>query len=203
MIDRWQDAVPYRFRFAVKLWRGITHYRKLRGCAEHLQRFFVPFATMHRRKRGPLLIQLPPMLRRDERLEPFLDDLRDASAPSLWKLAIEFRHESWLCNDVYRLLDRRGVAVCLHDMAGAAPVAEPNDVPFVYVRRHGAGGRYRGCYSDAHIRADAERVRRWLAHGKSVFVYYNNDAEGYAVRNAEQLRERLIRSGHHRTGPTW
>jgi uncharacterized protein YecE (DUF72 family) len=67
------------------------------------------------------------------------------------------------------------------------PLTEPGDADFVYVRRHGPGGRYRGCYSKQHINADARRIDAWLADGKDVYVYYNNDIDGHAVDNARQL----------------
>jgi len=60
-------------------------------------------------------------------------------------------------------------------------------VPFVYVRRHGPQGAYRGCYSAEQIAADAACVRGWVAAGKDVYVYYNNDVDGHAVDNARQL----------------
>ena len=69
------------------------------------------------------------------------------------------------------------------------PITEPNDAPFVYIRRHGPGSRYRGCYPASEITADAKRIRTWLKAGKDVYVYCNNDIEGHAVDNARQLRK--------------
>lgn len=189
MVQRWSEQTPRRFRFAVKLWRGITQFKKLADCREQLESFFqaVGFPTS---QRGPLLVQLPPSQGCDvDKLNAFLDDVREITAPARWKVAVEFRNDSWLCDTVYQLLDRHRAAVCLHDMPRRAPVEEPNDASFVYVRRHGATGKYRGCYAEKHIAADANRVRRWLREGRTVFVYYNNDVEGHAVENARQLQE--------------
>lgn len=191
-IAQWSAQAPRRFRFAIKLWRGITHFKKLKNAREPLQNFFDVVGVLPSRQRGPLLVQLPPNQKVDvEKLDRFLDDVREVTAPSRWKVTVEFRHESWLCNEVYRLLDRQRAALCLHDMQGRAPVDEPNDASFVYVRRHGPGGSYAGRYAEKHIREEARRIRRWLKDGKSVFVYYNNDLEGYAVENALQLKEAL------------
>jgi uncharacterized protein YecE (DUF72 family) len=74
-------------------------------------------------------------------------------------------------------------------MAGAAAVDEPNDVPFVYIRRHGQ--RYSGSYSSEEIACDAERIQRWLGEGRSAYVYYNNDIGGHAYHNALALRSAL------------
>lgn len=191
-VEHWAEQVPSRFRFAVKLWRAITHFKRLKGAREHLERYFGVMQALPTRHRGPLLVQLPPNQKRDlDRLAAFLDEVREVTAPARWKIAVEFRHPDWLDDEVYRLLDRKRAALCLHDMEGHAPVDEPNDAAFVYVRRHGPGGRYEGCYSEEHVRDDARRVRQWANDGKTVFIYYNNDLEGYAVRNAAQLKEAL------------
>lgn len=190
----WAEAVPGRFRFAVKLWRGITQFRKLQSCRGYLESFFEVIQALPTEKRGPILVQLPPNFRCNvEKLDAFLDDVRDVTAPARWKVAVEFRNESWLCDEIYRLLDRQRCALCLHDMRGRAPVAEPNDASFVYVRRHGPSGEYQGGYQSKQIKEDAELIRRWLKAGKAVFVYYNNDVEGHAVRNAKQLLDELAR----------
>jgi uncharacterized protein YecE (DUF72 family) len=191
LVRGWQERAPVRFRFAVKLWRGITHYRKLKNCSKYLSAFLASAEELESRRRGPLLIQLPPNQGKDlDRLKRFLDDLKDESK-SLWKIAVEFRNPQWLCDEVYELLDRRRAAVCIHDMPGSV-TTEPNDASFVYVRRHGSGrGRYVGRYTAAEIEADACRVGKWLRDGRSVYVYFNNDVKGYAIENAQQLKAEL------------
>jgi uncharacterized protein YecE (DUF72 family) len=191
-VERWAGQVSGRFRFAVKLWRGITQYKKLNDCRDALASFFEAFDSLPTPKRGPVLVQLPPSQGCDaEKLDRFLDDLRDVTSPSRWKVAVEFRNGGWLRDGVYQLLDRHGAALCLHDMVDRAPVGEPNDARFIYVRRHGPQGDYRGGYSRRALEQDAENIRNWLSRGKKVFVYFNNDVEGHAIRNARQLIELL------------
>lgn len=188
VVERWSNQVPPGFRFAVKLWRGITQYKKLRNCRESLQLFFDAVDVLPARQRGPLLVQLPPNLKRDlPRLADFLNEVHEVTADSAWRIAVEFRHNDWLCNDTYQLLDRHRAAICLHDLPDRGAATEPNDAPFVYVRRHGKTGKYRGNYPDEDLAADADRIRAWLARKKTVFVYFNNDLEGHAVANARQL----------------
>jgi len=188
MVSRWRQVTRSRFRFAVKLWRRITHEKRLANCEREL-RDFLEVAGSLGPKRGPLLVQLPPSMRKDmARLYTFLTELKKSAGRSRWKVVVEFRNPDWICEAVYELLNRRGAAQCLADME-RCPIAEPNDVSFVYVRRHGPGGRYSGCYGPAHIAADADRIRGWLKTGKDVFVYYNNDVGGHAVDNARQLIE--------------
>jgi uncharacterized protein YecE (DUF72 family) len=147
-------------------------------------------------RRAPLLIQLPPTQGKNtEKLRAFFSDLR-AAAPSRWRYAVEFRNNSWLSDDVYKLLDDEGAALCLHDMHGAGATNQPNQALFIYMRRHGSGeGKYAGSYSPEQIRADAENIRSWMATRKDAFVYYNNDIGGHALENAGQLKQELAASG--------
>ena len=195
-VAQWQCNTPPHFLFAVKLWRGITHYRKLTNSQEFLRRFFDVFEPLHEKRRAPLLIQLPPNQGKNpEKLKAFFDDLR-ATAPSKWPYAVEFRNDSWLSDDVYRLLDDEGAALCVHDMRGAGATNEPNTARVVYMRRHGSGeGKYAGSYSPEQIRADAGNIRSWASAGRDVFVYYNNDIGGHALMNAHQLKQELAASG--------
>jgi uncharacterized protein YecE (DUF72 family) len=190
-VDEWNRVAPPNFRFALKLWRGITHYRKLRNSVEFLERFFKVMDRLDASHRGPLLIQLPPNQGKDiEKLDSFLTDLKGV-AGRRWKQAVEFRNTAWYTGDVYSLLDRRGVALCIHDMRGSA-VDRPNDVPLVYVRRHGpTEKKYHGSYTSEQLKEDARRIKAWLAERRDVWIYYNNDVGGHAVRNAQELK-RLV-----------
>ncbi len=190
MAKRWAELATPGFRYAIKLWRMITHMKKLKDCAEQLERFFAAVDHLGER-RGPLLVQLPPMLGLDlARLEAFLDELAEATAAQPWAVAVEFRREDWLAPEVTRALDRRGAALVLQDMH-YLKIEQPNAAPFVYIRRHGSTGSYSGDYAPAEIEADARRIEGWLGEGRDVWVYYNNDVGGAAIRNARQLIERL------------
>lgn len=187
-VARWRAATGPRFRFAVKLWRQITHRQRLAACTRELKAFLAAAGELGPR-RGPLLVQLPPALRRNEELlDDFLRALAKAVGPKRWPAAVEFRSPDWLCESVYTLLNRHRAAVCLADLP-RCPTTIPNSAPLVYLRRHGPGGGYHGRYSADHIAADAAQVAQWRSEGRDVYVYYNNDADGHAVDNARQLRE--------------
>jgi uncharacterized protein YecE (DUF72 family) len=188
LIARWAAATERRFLFALKLWRRITHEKRLTDCSGELREFLAITAGLGG-KHGPLLVQLPPSLRRDlDRLEAFLEDLERARGKAKWKAAFEFRNADWICSEVNALLDRRGAALCLADYR-RCPVARPNQADFVYIRRHGPSGDYRGCYSESALAADAQAIRAWLGEGREVYVYFNNDIGGHAVDNARRLAE--------------
>jgi len=141
---------------------------------------------------GPLLLQLPPHFHADlPRLAGFLRALGRQPHLGGLRAALEVRHESWLVPETVDLLRKAGVALCFHD-ARAHAVTEPITAGFVYLRRHGTSGRYRGAYPKAMLRADARRIRGWLADGLDVYAYFNNDGGGAAVRNARRLRELLM-----------
>lgn len=189
-METWQSAVPPGFRFAVKLWRGITHYKKLKSSSGFVRRFLDVADTLAPGYRGPILIQLPPNQGLDPgKLDEFLREWRGI-AHTGWRVAVEFRNDSWLTPETYRILDRHQAALCLHDMQGKASVDEPNDAKFVYIRRHGSSeaGPYQGSYSPSQLQRDAARIRAWNAEGKDVFIYYNNDIGGHAFYNARGLR---------------
>lgn len=190
MAARWREITGARFLFAVKLWRRITHDKKLEDCTDELRGFLAavePLGT----KRGPLLVQLPPGMRCDAgRLDRFLEELGRQSTGHHWRVTVEFRNDTWLVDEVYGVLDRHKASVCLADM-GRCPITRPNDVDFVYIRRHGPAGSYRGCYSLDELKHDARQIRRWLNTGRDVYVYFNNDAEANAVTNARELIDLL------------
>ncbi len=190
MVDRWRKTAPPGFVFAHKLWRGITHLKRLAD-TQPAQRSFLEVVDGLGDRRGPLLVQLPPSMKRDlPRLEGFLDELHEAQGSRPGRVAVEFRNPGWIVPEVYAALDRRNVALCLADMA-KCPIVEPNEADFVYIRRHGSGRQYEGRYGEAEIEADADRIRGWLDRGRDVYVYYNNDIGGHAVDNAQYLQQCL------------
>ncbi len=121
-----------------------------------------------------------------ERLRKFLELLKQYPVRS----TLEFRHESWITDKVIDLCKECNVALCMADWPEFL-----NDLPvtadFVYMRRHGKGGNYATCYSKAELKKDARRMKNFSKDGKDVFVYFNNDAYGYAPKNAQELMEMM------------
>ena len=178
----WSARAPRGFLFAVKASRFLTHMKKLKDPEEPVDRFFSRARALGRHF-GPVLYQLPPGWAVDRpRLEHFLQIL-----PRDMRHVIEFRDRTWYTRDVFELLERSGVSLCLHDMPGSA-TGRTRVGPHVYVRFHGAAGRYDGSYPD-------ERLEDWAAWlqgpdctGADVYAYFNNDVGGHAPRNALTLR---------------
>lgn len=189
-VKAWAEKTPRRFRFALKMWRGVTHLRRLKEPQQGLAWFFEAARELPVPQRGPILVQLHPAQRADPaRLDAFLDAFRDgarAARAGRWKVAVEFRHPSWNDAAVRRVLDRQRAALVVHDMVGGQD--EANGASWVYYRRHGPRGDHWRGYSEAQMREQARVVRAWCDEGRTVYAYYNNDGHGYAVRDALRLR---------------
>lgn len=201
----WARRTPEDFRFAIKASRQITHRRRLADCADTIAWLFAPVARLGRRAEV-VLWQLPPDLRADAgRLAGLLEDLAGDPVAGRLRHAFEFREPSWFAAPVFEVLAAHRAAVVAADHpftvllpsmraprgADLPVLRAPHTADFVYLRRHGPRGRYRGRYSEAMLRAEAGRLRRWAGEGRNVYVFYNNDAEGHAVRNARRLRALL------------
>jgi len=184
--DNWRDSSPPKFLFAVKGSRFITHMKKLKDPKPSSEKFFL-VADRLGRKLGPILFQLPPRWKVNlARLEEFLESL-----PGRHKYAFEFRDETWLVPEVYRLLRRYKAAFCIHDFAD---MRIPHEItaPFTYIRFHGpTSAKYAGSYSTAELRAWAERFKEWGQRLPGIYAYFNNDPGGAAVRNAIELKHLL------------
>jgi len=181
----WHDSSPPNFTFAVKVSRFITHIRRLKNSQEAVENF-ISRAKILGEKLGPLLYQLPPnMLRNDEVLESFLSSL-----PQEIKHVFEFRHQSWLENKVFEILHRHNIGFCVFDMPFlSCPLVATAD--FAYIRFHGSTGLYFSCYSDEELADWAKRLANLARNLEAIYIYFNNDAEAFAVRNAMTLRHYL------------
>ena len=184
--DAWRESSPEGFCYAVKASRFITHMKKLKDPESSSEKFFLA-AERLREKLGPILFQLPPRWKVNvERFSEFL-----AALPSGHKYVIEFRDESWFVSPVFELMRKYNVAFCIHDFAD---MKVPNEITadFSYVRFHGpTSAKYWGSYSDAQLRKWAERIDEWRRQLSSVYVYFNNDPGGEAVKNALTLNSRI------------
>src|SRR2546423_81084 len=128
--------------------------------------------------------------RNTERLDEFLTEAKRLAADLRW--AVELRDPSWVHDDTLEVLRRHGAALCLHDMLEQHPFELTTD--WTYVRFHGPDAlhrKYWGRYTGRRLRRPAERLGEWLAAGRDVYAYFNNDYEGNAVTDPRWLRSRL------------
>jgi len=180
--ERWRDATPAEFRFALKGHRFVTHYKRLGDCEPSIVRLRDQASKLGD-KLAAVVWQLPSQFSVSL---PRLDGFLRALAAWPVRHALEARHRSWFIPEVAARLAEAGVAVCLSD-APDFPMWRELTADFVYVRLHGHTRKYASSYHPASLRRWADDARRWLADGRDVHIYLDNDAEGHAVRNAIAL----------------
>lgn len=189
--QKWAAEVPRHFVFSVKASRMITHVRQLSD-VRTTWGTFVHHARMLGCHLGPILLQFPESFRVDlPRLSRFLHQTQTHvwNSPRL-RLAFEFRHGSWFTDEVYALLRRHDVALCIADST-RYPRRDVVTAHFAYLRFHGRDELFASSYADEALTAEARGIRQHLRRGLDVYVYFNNDANGHAVRNAETLRHMI------------
>jgi uncharacterized protein YecE (DUF72 family) len=178
--DRWRDAVPEGFVFAVKASRYITHIKRLRDAAEPVA-LLLDRASRLGDRLGPLLFQLPPTFHADPGgLRRFLGEL-----PAEYRWVIEFRHPSWHTSEIYQTLGAHQAALCI-PVGGKVHPDLVTTAPFGYIRMH-AGDGPGGGFTLEQLRLWARRIRALGRTGKDCYVYFNNDRGGHAPRDAETL----------------
>jgi uncharacterized protein YecE (DUF72 family) len=187
-VEHWVEQTPPDFTFAVKVSRFLTHQKRLRETARHLTLLLERIEPLVSANRlGPLLWQLPPTFRRDDkRLAQAL-----AEIPSRFRSAFEFRHESWFDDEILQLLQAHGAALVIADAPGLPLLGRQRPpVDLAYIRfHHGRRGR-RGNYSRTELEEWAGTIRRWSSRGE-VYAYFNNDREGFAPANASALQAKI------------
>jgi uncharacterized protein YecE (DUF72 family) len=186
-VEGWVEQSPPGFVFAVKASRYLTHVKRLKTLDPYAKRFYEPLEPLIRgEKLGTLLWQFPQNFRLNiERLSSALKALPPG------RHAFEFRHDSWFTDETYALLREHGAALVIGDEASrwvSTPHVRTAD--WTYVRlHHGARGRH-GNYSRSEIETWARRISQWR-RDTEVYIYFNNDWEGYALRNARFLKDLL------------
>jgi uncharacterized protein YecE (DUF72 family) len=176
MLEGWKDQVPENFRFAIKASQRITHFKRLNNVAEETKYLLDTVACLGERL-GVVLFQLPPNMKKDlPRLEAFL-----ASLPAGTRAAFEFRHPTWLEDDVLEVLRQAGQALCISDT---------DDMPVTHIDRTAEWGYLRLrriLYDEVALREWLQRVRdqKW----SEAFVFFKHEDEGTGPRLAGEFLE--------------
>jgi uncharacterized protein YecE (DUF72 family) len=186
-VESWVADTPEDFVFAVKASQYLTHMKRLRDVGQGIERFYAGIEPLARSpKLGPVLWQLPERMTRDEGLlAEALDAILETSRSPLH--CFEFRHASWFTEPVLDMLRWHGVALAIGDHPARPWQPWTLTAGWGFVRLHyGARGR-RGNYSETELAELADRLIG-LAEDGPLWVYFNNDWEAFAVRNATRLR---------------
>ncbi len=185
----WVKNAPSYFKFSFKLYREITHDRKLYNVKPVLDKFFSAIkALIDKNLVAVFLIQLPASFGKNLlKLENFFNEL-----PPNYKYAIEFRHHSWLENDTFELLEKYNVAYTIVDEPHLPPLVKIT-TDFTYIRFHGHGKKiwYYYNYKEDELKKWAKQIKEIEPQVKEIYIYFNNHFRAFAPRNASQLAKLL------------
>jgi uncharacterized protein YecE (DUF72 family) len=178
VFEQWSANTPDDFVFALKMSRYLTHMKRLHDPIEPVRRFMERAEALGT-KLGPVLLQLPPRFRADAQL---LDEALGVFGPSV-RVAVEFRDESWFTSEIQAVLERHRAALCIADSPRRR---QPlwRTAEWGFVRLHEGDGRDAPGYEREALERWASRVAATWDAGADVFAYFNNDAAGYAIRDA-------------------
>jgi uncharacterized protein YecE (DUF72 family) len=178
-IQGWRSQVPETFRFAVKMPRRVTHLKRLKDCGAELRALLTSLQALTPCL-GPLLVQLPPYFRCDSTvLAAFIDEL-----PASCRAAFEFRHDSWLVAEVYRLLEARNLALVQSESAsGFEPLPWTADWAYLRLRRVD--------YTDDDLKRWLERLD--ASPAESAYVFFKHEDAATGPKLAARLLELALR----------
>lgn len=185
-LQSWYQKSPEHFRFSVKAPKAITHYKQFHDTTRFITDFYETSNNGLKEKLGPVLFQLPGRLAyNEERLERIINSLN----PS-FNNVLEFRHESWWRDDVYKALAERNIAFC-----GMSHPTLPDNVIVntsnVYYRFHGIPNLYRSPYSKEFLQGVVNAVKN-NDRAKTGWFYFNNDFDATGVRNAKEMISLIV-----------
>ncbi len=190
LVSGWARNTPDGFVFSVKLPQLITHEKKLdlkQGAESDLIRFMSLMKPLVASgKLGPILIQLPPSFSYDLHYGSLKEFL--SVVPEDIRFAVEFRHPSWLREDVWPMLRDRNIATVIVD----EPLLPPDVVvtsDFAFMRWHGRGSRpwYNYRYGTKELEKWVPKVREVSGRVEKTYGYFNNHFRGFAVENSIKM----------------
>jgi uncharacterized protein YecE (DUF72 family) len=185
-VANWVEQTPPDFLLTLKASRYLTHIKRLSNLDQGIRRYYESIEPLvGSPKLGPVLWQLPENFHRDdERLANALGALPEG------RHCFEFRHRSWFVDDVYEMLREHGAALVIGDHPERPFQTYEMTTDWTFVRFHyGKRGR-RGNYSETELETWAERIAGWREKVE-VLAYFNNDWEGFAVKNGLWMRKAL------------
>lgn len=184
-IINWYNSTPEGFIFSIKAPRSITHLKRLSAVDEEWEKFKNRIDLL-KEKLGPILLQFPSSFKNDEEnLQRIIHFLKGKES---YKFALEFRHKSWCDEEVYEILKSLNAAWTIAD-SSRYPKAKVITADFCYIRMHGPQSLYSSSYSEQQLKELADEIRQYAKVCNEIYVYFNNDANGCAVKNAKTLME--------------
>jgi uncharacterized protein YecE (DUF72 family) len=188
---KWRERTPDDFIFAVKMSRYLTHIKRLKDPQEPVERFF-KHASHLGPKLGPVLIQLPPTMQVDANA---LDETLSL-IPKGARVAVEFRHETWWIDEVRAILERHGAALCHADRRDEPVTRLWRTADWAFIRFHEGLGQPHPCYKRATLGRWVERLAETWSPNDDLYVFFNNDPRGCAIRDAIVFADLMGKAGY-------
>jgi uncharacterized protein YecE (DUF72 family) len=189
--EKWRLETPKSFGFSVKLSRYITHQKRIIPDEVTLRAMdnFISNVSGLGNKLKIILTQFPPSFKADpERLDQFLKLFRKKLKKMKTKIAVEFRNESWLNEKIFKILQRYGCALVI-SLSPRIPLATQFTSDLTYIRFHGPGQLFASRYSKKELDDWVKKINEFPKNIKKVYMYFNNDFNGYAIKNARYLKK--------------
>jgi uncharacterized protein YecE (DUF72 family) len=191
-IEKWSATTPESFRFTAKFPRTVTHEGELKSRLEEAEKYLEVMGGMGA-KLGPLLMQFPPSFHPGRR-----GDLCELLGliPRGIRVAVELRCRDWLTDELFSLLERHGVSLCLAEFPGM-PQLTVRTADFVYLRFVGDHQEIPDNFS--YVRRDRKEelahwtsvVEHFIGEKADIFAYFNNHFSGHAPSTALEFRDRV------------
>lgn len=185
---KWYEKAPEKFYYVLKVPRIITHRKYLHHVEDDIKNFNRS-AQLLKEKFGLMLLQLAPKTKYDPEL------LRHvlAAFDNPQKVAIEFRHKKWMTNEIKELLTEVGSVFCIAE-SSKTELCDWLTTEVAYIRLHGRKQWYAYDYTEHELQEIAD-LSQILVHkgAKQIYIFFNNDFEGYAIKNATELKGILLK----------
>ncbi|HUV71695.1 MAG TPA: DUF72 domain-containing protein [Clostridia bacterium] len=183
--ETWEERAPENFIYSLKVSRILTHRQKLKNPRPAWEKFFAGAKNL-KTHLGPILFQLPTNFSLNlARLKALAEVL-----PREQKFAFEFRDSSWFNNETYKILQKNRWALVFISHP-QLPFIPKITTSFVYLRFHGSKALYSSEYSEKELQTFAKQIKQWLKKGLDIYGYFNNDAKGFAPKNALSLIQKI------------
>jgi len=181
VLEQWLTETPEPFVLTLKASQRITHIKRLKDADEELS-YFLNVAKVLGSRLGTILFQCPPNLKHDQqRLETFVGALPG----NPYRFAFEFRHDSWMTDEVFDLLRDNGCAWCVSDTLEKPAPMRQTAREFIYLRLRGID------YDEAALKTWDAHVETALAAGTDAYVYFKHEDDPSGVRYAKRMLETL------------
>jgi uncharacterized protein YecE (DUF72 family) len=193
-VKGWAAQLPADFKICPKLNRYLSHFKKLHDPESALENFFNVFEHTADCL-GPVLIQLPANFSFNLPVAAhFYEVLK--SKYGTYRFAMEVRHPAWFTQESILLMKQNHITLVMAQ-SGKFIYDETITAKDIYLRLHGPGKLYHSSYNDDELRDFARKIRKWQLDHHNVWVFFNNDLNGYAVKNANTLKCLLGKEINH------